>query len=306
MVDKELIGIWRNMIKPTISSLLLKTNYEGMGKQDKEEFERDFDEILDLALIELKHKEQFSQEGTTKDATSDTISRQAAIDEEIRCAICRNQTKTDRGCDGNCQVDENLHKEIIRIIEKHLPPAQPVATDTNVSDTISRQAAIDAAESAYVRGMFPTPFIREVPPAQKQLTEEEVIICKMYLEDLGSHKTCNEYKLLMGLLDGTTTVAKSKRTFVELRAEYQHPDLCTYPEYKGKPYYSIKYIEDGECFVGFGTYKPEVLSQYLRDYFMPSVQLEKRTDKHTESHACDSNGRQVARSITGIKVLAIN
>ena len=71
-----------------------------------------------------------------------------------------------------------------------------------------------------------------------------------------------------------TIVAKSKRTFVELLAEYQHPDLCTYPEYKGKPYYSIKYIEDGECFVGFGTYNPEVLSQYLRDYFMPPAQPE--------------------------------
>ena len=71
------------------------------------------------------HKTQLSQEGTTKDATSDTISRQAAIDEEIRCAMCRNQMKTDRGCDGNCQVDENLCKEIILILEKHLPPTQP-------------------------------------------------------------------------------------------------------------------------------------------------------------------------------------
>jgi len=80
MVDKELIENWRTMVKLPISSLLFKNNYEGMGEQDKEEFERNFDEILDLALIGLKHKEQFSQEGTTKDATSDTISRQAAID----------------------------------------------------------------------------------------------------------------------------------------------------------------------------------------------------------------------------------
>lgn len=78
MVDKELIGIWRNMLKPSISLWLLNTNYEEMGEQDKEEFERDFDEILDLALIGLKHKAQLSQKGTTKDATSDTISRQAA------------------------------------------------------------------------------------------------------------------------------------------------------------------------------------------------------------------------------------
>ena len=53
MVDKELIEIWRNMLKPSISSWLFKTNYEGMGEQDKEEFGRDFDEILDLALIGL-------------------------------------------------------------------------------------------------------------------------------------------------------------------------------------------------------------------------------------------------------------
>jgi len=35
-------------------------------------------------------------------------------------------------------------------------------------------------------------------------------------------------------------------------------------------------------------------------------QPEERTKKRTETRACDSNGRQVARSITGIKVLAIN
>lgn len=79
MVDKELIENWRNMVKLPISSLLFKTNYEGMGEQDKEEFERDFDEILDLALIGLKHKAQLSQKDATKDATTDTISRQAAI-----------------------------------------------------------------------------------------------------------------------------------------------------------------------------------------------------------------------------------
>lgn len=142
----------------------------------------------------------------------------------------------------------------------------------------------------------------------------------------------------------TDAISKQpKRTFVELLVHYPHPDVCTYPEYKGKPYYSIKYIEDGECFVGFGTYKPEVLSQYLRDYFMPSAQphlitmiqtgikatdaddpyscgmrngmrwcmslidgkdplyencpssqLEERTEKRTETHACDLISRQAA------------
>ena len=33
------------------------------------------------------------------------------------------------------------------------------------------------------------------------MTREEAIICKIYLEDLDKHHTCNEYKLLMGLLE---------------------------------------------------------------------------------------------------------
>ena len=60
-----------------------------------------------------------------------------------------------------------------------------------------------------------------------------------------------------------------KREFQEIVAEYVDPDLCTYPEYRGKPYYSIKYLENGtDEIIGFGTYKPKVLSQYIRDYFI--------------------------------------
>ena len=46
-----------------------------------------------------------------------------------------------------------------------------------------------------------------MPPVQpKPLTEAEVVICKLYLDDLDKYKSCNEYKLLMGLLDGTASV----------------------------------------------------------------------------------------------------
>ena len=105
--------------------------------------------------------------------------------------------------------------------------------------------------------------------------------------DLVGANYVDEYEKAQLSQEDATIVAKSKRTFVELLVHYPHPDVCTYPEYKGKPYYSIKYIEDGECFVGFGTYKPEVLSQYLRDYFMPPAQPEERTEKRTETHARD-------------------
>lgn len=68
---------------------------------------------------------------------------------------------------------------------------------------------------------------------------------------------------------------ESTRTFVELVVRYPDPELCAYKEYKGKPYYSIKYIENGETYVGYGTYNPEVLSQYLKEYFISSAQPER-------------------------------
>ena len=69
--------------------------------------------------------------------------------------------------------------------------------------------------------------------------------------------------------DIPATQSESTRTFVGLEVRYPDPEVCPYKEYKGKPYYSIKYIEDGVGHVGYGTYNPEVLSQYLREYFMP-------------------------------------
>ena len=65
---------------------------------------------------------------------------------------------------------------------------------------------------------------------------------------------------------------QNDRLFVELVVEY--PSISTYKEYKGKPYFSIKYIENGEKYIGYGTYKPEVLSQYLKEYFLPSAEPE--------------------------------
>ena len=65
---------------------------------------------------------------------------------------------------------------------------------------------------------------------------------------------------------------QTARVFQEIIVEY--PSISTYPEYEGKPYFSIKYMEDGKSFIGYGTYKPEVLSEYLIKYFMPFARPE--------------------------------
>lgn len=55
-MTNEIIEDFRNIIKPFVSSQLLKINNDGLGIQDKEEFEKDFDEILDLAIEALYHE----------------------------------------------------------------------------------------------------------------------------------------------------------------------------------------------------------------------------------------------------------
>lgn len=60
---------------------------------------------------------------------------------------------------------------------------------------------------------------------------------------------------------------KANRKFIKINANYVPDDICTYPEYKGKPYYSILYEENGQRFEGFSSYSLEVLSSYLREYF---------------------------------------
>ena len=68
-MTNEIIEFYREHLKPIIQKMLLKTNYQGQGKVDYEEFGRDFDELLDLAII-----------GMQSNSDEDCISRAEAID----------------------------------------------------------------------------------------------------------------------------------------------------------------------------------------------------------------------------------
>lgn len=57
------------------------------------------------------------------------------------------------------------------------------------------------------------------------------------------------------------------KNFEGIIVTYHSDDIIPYPEYKGKPYFSIQYEENGEHHVGYGTYNPQVLSNYIKDYF---------------------------------------
>lgn len=36
--------------------------------------------------------------------------------ETIKCAICKNPNQTERGCDGSCQYDKELHAKIVEAV----------------------------------------------------------------------------------------------------------------------------------------------------------------------------------------------
>ncbi len=55
-MTRERIEDFKNIILPFFTNYLLKENYEGLGKSDAEEFEKDFSEILNLAAKALEQK----------------------------------------------------------------------------------------------------------------------------------------------------------------------------------------------------------------------------------------------------------
>ena len=69
------------------------------------------------------------------------------------------------------------------------------------------------------------------------------------------------------------------RNLEEIIVTYHSDDIIPYPEYKGKPYFSIQYEENGEHYIGYGTYSPQVLSGYIRDYFNGKASIVEELEK---------------------------
>ena len=208
---------------------------------------------------------------------SELIERQRAI--ELVRDIC-DAIMSGCGCHYDAEVDDEVFDDIlevdailkcnkeIRIGLQHLPSVQPEPSQVarDIADIIENEKDMRVI-------------------ARSEITDEQAILHlqasgwmqrhdkEMYESGLRARLTddSDSYDALLESVQPEQT-----RIFVELVVEYPDPELCTYKEYRGKPYYSIKYIENGETHIGFGTYKPEVLSQYLKENFISSVQPEQR------------------------------
>lgn len=56
-MTRERIEDYRQVLVPFVKKELLKINYENLGKTDAEEFEKDFNELLDLATKALEQQD---------------------------------------------------------------------------------------------------------------------------------------------------------------------------------------------------------------------------------------------------------
>lgn len=55
-MTRERIDDMREVVLPFVKKRLLETNYEGLGEADAKEFEREFNEILNLAIKALEQE----------------------------------------------------------------------------------------------------------------------------------------------------------------------------------------------------------------------------------------------------------
>jgi len=179
---------------------------------------------------------------------NDCISRQMMLDGLARIAKAKAKSDTQKSLMGR-----------IIFFTEHLPSVQPEteertgesAQNVPKDELISRKAAIDAVR------------------------DQDAIISPISDDVLLVDKAMVMTELMM--LPSVQPEKQHGRIFQGIIVEY--PTISTYPECEGKPYFSIKYTENGQAFIGYGTYKPEVLSEYLKEDFMPSVQLQRKIEE---------------------------
>ena len=140
-------------------------------------------------------------------------------------------------------------------------------------DLISRQAAINTVvfECGEWTGLAKeiSKQLRQMPSAHPDTDRIYAELSKAYnVKGLPDEAICIIGDLMLSL-DALSAQPKQDREFVKLTVRNSN----------GRPYYSIIYLEFddngvGHDFEGYSSYSLDVISDYLKKYFMPSAQPE--------------------------------
>lgn len=94
-----------------------------------------------LDFWNAEYKEPNKSEIPTGSNTKDDLAliHTWGLDEEIRCIMCTNHMKSNRGCDGGCVVNKDMYNAVMDAIEKRIQPTNKNGLGV---DCISRKLAI--------------------------------------------------------------------------------------------------------------------------------------------------------------------
>ena len=114
------------------------------------------DRKLQVEIIKaIKNGKPLEQESTTKNDL--VLIHTEGLDEEIRCTMCTNHMKSDRGCDGSCVVNKDMYKAVIDAIEKRIQPSvtpQEPKTGHWIPSHISGSILDECSECGFACGAF--------------------------------------------------------------------------------------------------------------------------------------------------------
>lgn len=132
------------------------------------------------------------------------------LDNEIRCAMCTNSMKSDRGCDGGCIVDNEMYKRVMNTINNHIFKQEPC------DDAISRQEVLNNAY-AYGNGLEPDGYcvnvedIQALPPVTPQPRSEVLDKIRAEIIKLQTYK----------MFEGEDTIYVERDDVLEILDKYR-------------------------------------------------------------------------------------
>lgn len=110
--------------------------------------------------------------------------------EGIRCAMCTNSMKSDKGCDGGCVVDNKMYKKVMETIKSQMFN-QPTS-----DDCVSRQAVVeyikscgaelghDCENEAVIEDILTLPPVTPTIPSSEDCVSRQAVLDKKVLIEL--------------------------------------------------------------------------------------------------------------------------
>lgn len=122
-------------INGAIMELVMLCEHPMMPNFFKPSIQKVIETISEAELVEPTYEADTPQTETqNSNKNSNVISVYDGVSEAVRCAMCSNPNKSDRGCDGACSYDEKLYERIMKAIAESVAdtPQTDLVNDSQV------------------------------------------------------------------------------------------------------------------------------------------------------------------------------